>query len=44
MEQHEREAIQRALVAAGGNRAKAARLLGLGRATLYKKLKSHGLG
>jgi len=44
MEQHERAALKRALVAAGGNRSKAARLLGLGRATLYKKLKAHDLG
>ena len=36
----EREAIQRALVATGGSVGKAARLLGMGRATLYRRLAS----
>ena len=31
-------AIERALAAAGGNKAEAARLLGIGRRTLYDKL------
>jgi two-component system response regulator AtoC len=39
----ERQAILAALTAASGNRSKAARLLGIGRATLYTKLKEHGL-
>jgi serine/threonine-protein kinase PknK len=34
----ERWAIERALLAAGGNKAEAARLLGIGRRTLYDKL------
>ena len=34
----EQWAIQRALAAAGGNKAEAARLLGIGRRTLYDKL------
>ncbi len=36
------ESIQKALEKAGGNKAKAARLLGVGRATLYRKLKENG--
>ena len=40
----ERAAIQRALRHAKGNRTLAARLLGVGRATLYKKLVELGLG
>jgi PAS domain S-box-containing protein len=35
------EIVQRALVKAGGNKAKAARLLGVGRATLYNYLNEH---
>lgn len=36
-------AIERALRHAKGNRTLAARLLGVGRATLYVKLEEHGL-
>lgn len=39
----ERRAIERALEAAGGTRSRAARLLGIGAATLYRKIKSYGL-
>jgi two-component system response regulator AtoC len=39
----EKEAISRALKAAEGNRAKASRLLGISRASLYNKLREHGL-
>ncbi len=35
--------LRRALDAAGGNRDKAARLLGVSRATLFRRLKEHGL-
>jgi transcriptional regulator with GAF, ATPase, and Fis domain len=35
--------LRRALAAAGGNRAQAAKLLGVSRATIYRKLKQHGL-
>ena len=39
----EREALDRALQSAGGNRAKAARILGVSRRTLYNKLAEHGV-
>jgi transcriptional regulator of acetoin/glycerol metabolism len=39
----EREQVRQALVAAHGNRKKAAVLLGISRATLYRKLERHGL-
>ena len=39
----EREAIEAALRASGGNRSEAARRLGIARATLYEKLQQHGL-
>lgn len=39
----ERERILRALEQAGGNRSQAAELLGIGRTTLYNKLKAYGI-
>jgi DNA-binding NtrC family response regulator len=38
----ERQAIQRALAATSGNRARAARLLGIARSTLHEKLRAAG--
>jgi transcriptional regulator of acetoin/glycerol metabolism len=35
--------LVRALTAAGGNKARAARTLGLARSTLISRLKKHGL-
>jgi transcriptional regulator with GAF, ATPase, and Fis domain len=43
LDHHEKDQIQRALDAAGGNRARAAKLLGISRATIFRKLKEHGL-
>jgi two-component system response regulator HydG len=43
LEAAEREQILRALDAAGGRRTAAARLLGLSRRTLYRKLDRHGI-
>ncbi|MBK7826732.1 sigma 54-interacting transcriptional regulator [Nannocystis sp.] len=40
----EREAIVAALSATGGNKARAAALLGIDRTTLYRKLKDYGIG
>jgi DNA-binding NtrC family response regulator len=42
-ERAEKEAIQEMLSKAGGNREKAAELLGIGRTTLYRKLKQYGI-
>jgi len=42
-EKAEKEAIQETLLKAGGNREKAAELLGIGRTTLYRKLKQYGI-
>jgi transcriptional regulator with GAF, ATPase, and Fis domain len=43
-ERREREQLVRALAAAGGNKAEAARALGMARSTLVSKLKRLGLG
>jgi hypothetical protein len=43
LESAEREAIIRALDAASGNKSEAAELLGMGRTTLYRKLRQLGL-
>jgi transcriptional regulator of acetoin/glycerol metabolism len=43
LEQAERAAITAALRASGGNRSHAAEALGIGRATLYRKLRHYGL-
>jgi transcriptional regulator with GAF, ATPase, and Fis domain len=42
-DRHERERLVRALAAAGGNKACAARALGLARSTLVSRLKKYGL-
>ena len=39
----EKEAIRQPLGMAGGNREQAARMLGIGERTLYRKLKEYGL-
>ncbi len=39
----EKRAIERALIATGGERSKAAEKLGIGRTTLYRKMKQYGL-
>ena len=39
----ERDAIARALLEAGGNRAQAAALLGISRATIYRKIRAYGI-
>jgi two-component system response regulator HydG len=43
LEQIEKQAIRRALHAHGGNRELAAKVLGIGERTLYRKLKEYGL-
>jgi transcriptional regulator with GAF, ATPase, and Fis domain len=42
-DRREREQLVRALAATGGNKAEAARLLGMARSTLVSRLKKHGL-
>ncbi|QRP43607.1 helix-turn-helix domain-containing protein [Amycolatopsis sp. FDAARGOS 1241] len=44
LEKAERQAIADALRTATGNRVRAAALLGISRATLYRKLRRYGLG
>jgi DNA-binding NtrC family response regulator len=39
----ERQTIERALAAVRGERSKAARMLGIGRTTLYRKMKQYGI-
>ncbi len=39
----EQQAIRQALQATGGDRARAARLLGIGKTTIYRKLKEYGI-
>jgi DNA-binding NtrC family response regulator len=39
----EQQAIQQALEATGGDRVRAAKLLGMGKTTIYRKLKEYGL-
>jgi DNA-binding NtrC family response regulator len=41
--QSERRTIEKALAATGGERAKAAQILGIGRTTLYRKMKQYGI-
>lgn len=43
MEEMEKEMIQKALSHTGGNRRKAAKLLGIGERTLYRKLHKYGI-
>lgn len=43
MESAEREAVAEALRAAGGNRSRAAQALGIGRNTLYRKMREFGI-
>jgi transcriptional regulator of acetoin/glycerol metabolism len=42
-DRREREQLVRALAATDGNKAEAARVLGLARSTLVSRLKKHGL-
>jgi DNA-binding NtrC family response regulator len=44
VDQAERALLERALAAAGQNRTRAARLLGIGRRTLLYKLRRHAIG
>jgi DNA-binding NtrC family response regulator len=42
-DRRERESLEQALASVGGNKAEAARLLGMARSTLISRLKKHGL-
>jgi two-component system response regulator HydG len=44
LELYERKALLRALDRVGGDRLAAARLLNVGKSTLYRKLKQFGIG
>jgi len=44
LEELERWAIERAVAACGGNLSEAARRLGIGRSTLYRKMQQYGIG
>jgi two-component system response regulator HydG len=39
----EQQAIRQALQATGGDRVRAAKLLGIGKTTIYRKLKEYGI-
>jgi transcriptional regulator with PAS, ATPase and Fis domain len=43
LDQHEKRAVEQALAEAGYSRSRAARALGVCRATLYNKMKKHGI-
>jgi two-component system response regulator HydG len=43
LERNEKEQIEEALRASGGNRARAAQMLGISRATIFRKIKTYGL-
>ena len=43
LEEHERDAIIKAYKASHGNLTRTSRMLGIGRATLYRKLSKFGL-
>lgn len=43
LERAERDAILEALRTHGGNKARAAKALGIARATVYRKLRSYGI-
>jgi two-component system response regulator HydG len=44
IEQAEKELIRNTLKMTNGNREQAAKLLGIGERTLYRKIKEYGLG
>jgi DNA-binding NtrC family response regulator len=44
LEAYERSALERSLRESGGDVTQAARRLGIGRSTLYRKLAQHGIG
>jgi transcriptional regulator with PAS, ATPase and Fis domain len=44
LDAYERAALERALREAGGNATEAAKLVGIGRSTFYRKVGKHGLG